>query len=262
MGKLQVRFREGYSKSHTLVNRNLLTKGRDLDMSTRQVMDITGTIEKGMWNYEEPFPKFDIKPLGRVPWVDCEVHCEVFYGLHSQTGTYLETPAHYYGNDKSYHTVDIPIEKLINIPCTILNISEENFTHIPERVPVTKDMLERCTGSQDIDEKSAVLIGTGWGRNWMNRAFLDRSPYFTYEAMMWLISKAPILIGTDFPRWENLREREGFFDKFYSEDILMLAPCVNLEKIKKSKALLTVLPVKISGTSCVPCRAVIMEEGD
>lgn len=36
VGKLQVRFREGYSKSLTLVNRNLLTKGRDLHMSTRQ----------------------------------------------------------------------------------------------------------------------------------------------------------------------------------------------------------------------------------
>ncbi len=33
--KLQVRFREGYSKSLTLVNKNLLTKGRDLYMSTR-----------------------------------------------------------------------------------------------------------------------------------------------------------------------------------------------------------------------------------
>lgn len=33
-GKLQVRFCEGCNKSLTLVNRNLLTKGRDLDMST------------------------------------------------------------------------------------------------------------------------------------------------------------------------------------------------------------------------------------
>ena len=94
----------------------------------------------------------------------------------------------------------------------------------------------------------------------MDQHYLEHSPYFTNEAMQWLISKKPFLLGTDFPRWENLIKPEGFFESFYTADILMLAPCVNLESIIKSKVKLTALPMNIPGTSCVPCRALIVEE--
>lgn len=41
VGKPQVRFCEGRNKSLTLMNRSLLTKGRDLDMSARRLYDDT-----------------------------------------------------------------------------------------------------------------------------------------------------------------------------------------------------------------------------
>lgn len=227
-----------------------------------KVTDITGEIKNGMWNYEEPFPRVSIKPLGQVPWAGCKVFCEVFEGLHSQTGTYIETPAHYFGNDKCYLAADIPVEKLLNIRCTILKPNKADFTIREDSFPITEEMLAECPGSDSICEGSAILVGTGWGSRWMDPSFLEHSPYFTRGAMNWLISKKPFLLGTDFPRWENLKKPEGFFKDFYNADILMLAPCVNLEKIMGINALLTVLPLKIPGTSCVPCRAVIMEEDD
>lgn len=227
-----------------------------------RVTDITGSIRKGMWNYEEPYPRFDMRSLGEVPWAGHEVCCEVFYGLHSQTGTYLETPAHYYGYDKCYLVDDIPLEKLMDIPCVIINIDEGYFSGNTKRMPVTDRILIDSLGGVDIEKKCAILIGTGWGKHWMDRRFLDMSPYFTKDAMNWLISKDPFLLGTDFPRWENIEKPEGFFDAFYAADILMLAPCVNIEKIRNSRARLTVMPVKIPGTCAVPCRAAVVEEGD
>jgi kynurenine formamidase len=115
-------------------------------------------------------------------------------------------------------------------------------------------------GDYSIAENCAILVGTGWGKHWSENFYLDKSPYFTYEAMKWLISKKPVLLGTDFPRWENLKKPEGFFNEFYSADILMLAPCVNLEKITKTKVKLTALPLRIPGTSSIPCRAVVIED--
>lgn len=94
----------------------------------------------------------------------------------------------------------------------------------------------------------------------MDKDYLNNSPYFTYNAMMWLIDKKPFILGSDVARWENLEKLEGFFPKFYEADILMLAPCVNLEKIIKPRVKLTVLPLKIPKTSATPCRAVIIEE--
>lgn len=227
-----------------------------------KVIDITGQIREGMWNYEWPFPEFRMRPLGKVPWVDKEVYCEIFDGLHSQTGTYLETPAHFYGNGNCYMIADVPVEKLVNIPCVVLKLEESLFDNSSERKPITREMLEGCEGSSNIPEGCAILVGTGWGKYWMDKCYLEYSPYFTYEAMKWLISKKPFLLGSDVPRWENLTRPEGFFADFYAADILMLAPCVNLEKVTCSIQMLTVLPLNVPGTSCVPCRGVLIEGSD
>ncbi len=213
-----------------------------------------------MWNYEEPFPRFKLRPLGDVPWVDGKVYCEIFEGLHSQTGTYLETPAHYYGNDNCYLVSDIPVEKLFNMKCSVININSGHFDNSQGRMPVTPEMLQKSCQNMRIEAGEAILVGTGWGSRWTERDYLERSPYFTKDAMAWLISKIPFLLGADFPRWENLARPEGFFEAFYAADILMLAPCVNLEKVAKCKVKLTALPLYIPGTSCIPCRAVIAEE--
>jgi kynurenine formamidase len=78
--------------------------------------------------------------------------------------------------------------------------------------------------------------------------------------MKWLIGKKPFLLGSDFPRWDHLTKSERFFPEFFAADILMLAPCVNLEAVRKPDVRLTALPLHIPGTSAVPCRAIVMEE--
>jgi arylformamidase len=224
------------------------------------VIDITGIMQEGMWNYEPPFPEFKIKPMPAVPWVKGDVYCELFEGVHSQTGTYLETPAHFFGNDKSYLLIDVPVEKLVNIDCVVLNISPNSPPNHAGRIPVTVGDLEDCPNSRYIKEGDALLIGCDWGKYWMDPKYLAHSPYFTFEAMMWLIGKKPVILGSDMPRWENLEKYEGFFPNFYTADILMLAPCVNLEIVKGARVKLTVLPLKIPRTSATPCRAVIVDE--
>jgi arylformamidase len=224
-----------------------------------RVIDITGTMQEGMWSYESPFPKFSIKPIPEVPWVKGDVYCELFEGMHSQTGTYLETPAHFFGNDKSYLLIDVPVEKLVNISCVVLNVKLSSPPNESGRVPVTVRDLEACENSRSIQEGDALLVGCGWGKHWMEKDYLVRSPYFTYDAMMWLIRKKPAILGSDSPRWENLEKYEGFFPDFYKADILMLAPCVNLDQVTRPRVKLTVLPLKIPRTSATPCRAVIVE---
>lgn len=224
-----------------------------------KIIDITGVIQEGMWNYEFPFPEFKLKKLPKVPWIKDDIYCEIFEGLHSQTGTYFETPAHNYGNSSSYLTNDVSVEKLVNIPCVVLNIVNEKFNNPESRISIEVEDLEDCLNHNKIQPGDAVLVGVNWGSRWMHESYLKNSPYFTNAAMEWLISKRPYLLGSDVPRWENLENPQGFFPKFYKSNILMLAPCVNLEQVKKDRVQLTVLPLKIAGTSTVPCRAVIIE---
>jgi arylformamidase len=225
-----------------------------------KIIDVTGIIDEGMWNYEEPFPKIKIKPLPPVPWVKGPVYCEIFEGLHSQTGTYLETPAHHYGNDNCYLLIDVSVEKLVNVPCVVLNLGMWDKDMSKGRRGITAADLEACPNAKDIREGDAILVGTGWGRYWMDEDYLNGSPYFTKEAMEWLIAKKPFILGGDSARWENLEKPEGFFTAFYEADILMAGPFVNLENVGTGRCRLTILPLKVPKTSCAPARAVIVEE--
>ena len=170
-------------------------------------------------------------------------------------------PAHFFGNDNCYLLSEVPAEKLYQMPCRVLMVT---LPESPEqsRPAVTSAMLEEAAGQQDIPKGCALLIGTGWGVHWRREDYLEKSPYFTYDAMHWLIKKKPFLLGSDFPRWENLERPQNFFSEFYRANILMLAPLINLEKLKSNNVLLTALPLKVPGTSCAPCRAVAVETED
>ncbi len=223
-----------------------------------RITDITGEIRDNMSGLPYPFPEFHLTELPQPDWVDGKVYCEIFEGLHSQTGTYIETPAHFYGNDNCYLMNDVPLEKLVNIPVSILTLEPTQFEK-DGRMPITAEMLSSTKGADFICEGDAILINTSFDIHWMESDYIDRSPFITKDAMQWLISKKPSILGSDFPRWENMDNPEGIFPIFYAADILMLAPVVNLRAVKSERASLTVLPLKIPGTSCIPCRAIITE---
>ena len=218
------------------------------------IIDLTGELYTGMWNYGDPFPALTVKPLPKVDWVKTDVYCEIFDGLHSQSGTYLETPAHLLG-DKSYPLISVGVEKLVDINTVILKL--DGFDLSAPNSPITKDALTSLDAFSEIKEGDAVLVSCDWGKYWYEKDYLTNSPYFTKEAIKSLIDKKPFLLGSDFPRWENIKKPEGFFPDFYAADILMAAPLINLEKCPETNGKLTVLPIKAEKTSCAPCRAIL-----
>ena len=223
-----------------------------------RIIDVTGKIKDGMWSYEPPFPTYHLKPLPEVPWVKDRVWCEIFDGLHSQCGTYLETPAHFFGNDNCYLLEDLPAEKLCDIPAVLISLPV--MSPKDEREGISAEDLEHALGDRTVPEGCALLVGCGWGKYWFDGRYLSKSPYFKRDAMEWLIRKKPFLLGSDIARWENLERPEGFFFDFYKADILMLAPLVKLEEVDSRKnLLLTALPLAVTGTSCAPARAIIKE---
>ena len=227
----------------------------------KKYIDITGTINNGMWNYDEPFPQINIKPLPPISWLGGKtVGCEIFEGFHSQTGTYLETPAHQYGHGNAYALIEVPVEKLYNIPCVVLNVGMWDINPILGCRAITLEHLQSCFNADQIREGDAILVGTGWSRYWFHPDYLKYSPYFTKEAMEWLLSKKPCLIGGDSARWDSNDDPQGFFGDFYAADILMAAPLANLESCTAARCKLTILPVKAAITSCAPCRAIVVEE--
>ena len=222
-----------------------------------KLTDVTGKIKNGMWSYGPPFPEYECVPLAQPEWVKARVYCEIFNGMNSQTGTYLETPAHFLGPEKSYDLDKVPIEKLTDVRASHIKLPPELFL-TGGRAGITAGMLERYSKG-GIKEGDALIFSCSWGKHWFEEKYLKQSPYLTYEAMKWLISKKPFILASDVARWDRTDKSEGFWDEFYAADILMLAPLVNLENVSTENLRLTVLPLNIADTSCAPCRAFIRE---
>ena len=225
-----------------------------------KIIDITGLIYTGMWDYGPPFPSYQLKEIPNPEWLSYKVYMEEFAGLSSQTGTYLETPAHSLGYEKSYPLIDVPVEKLVNVPTYVIQLDMEKLPLIDGRRAITKQALLDNCDEKKMKDCRCILVSTGWGKFWKEKNYAHDAPFFKYEAMEWIVSKRPFMLAADSSRWENIKKFEGFFPIFFGANILMLAPCVNTEKISREVVELTVLPLKIEKTCCVPCRAIVMEK--
>ena len=221
-----------------------------------KIYDVTGKISEGLWNYGPPFPDYRPRPLPQPEWVEARVWCDIFEGMNSQTGTYLETPAHLLGPESSYNLDAVDIARLVDLPVVHLKLSDG--IHRPgRRAAVTVPMLEEALGERSVDRGKALIISCGWGRHWFEADYLEDCPYITRDAMEWIVRRRPFLLGSDIPRWENLERPEGIFPIFYAADILMLAPLVIPEDMTGTDLTLTALPIRVTDTCCAPCRAII-----
>jgi len=216
------------------------------------IIDITGFIYEGMYGSGDPFPDVRIVPLPQPPWVRKTVYCEIFEGMHSQTGTYLETPAHWYGD--TYLLEDVPIDRVVDVPCTVLSLDPAPYVS-DRRVKITGDVIDRAIAAAGpIAPDTAVIVNCGWGKHWKEDNY-RLGPYFSKEAMASLIALKPRILSSDIPGWESREDPQGFFADFYAADILMLAPVMLPEQLPGSRCTLTALPIRVEGTSCAPCRA-------
>jgi len=217
-----------------------------------RIIDVTGPIYTGMWHYGPPYPEIKIEPLPRIPWLKHEVYSDIFVGMGSQTGTYIETNAHYFKDEKKIS--DIPLEKLFMIDAAILNLPKAKGP----KEPIRRE--EIASLKPEIHEGDAILFGSRWGQRWREGNFVRDSPYLTYDTMMWFLDHRPSILGGDIPVFDNPDNPQGFWEKFFRSGALLMAPLVDLEKVTKQRAKLVALPLKVEGTSCVPCRAIIVEE--
>ena len=222
-----------------------------------QVIDITGPIYTGMWNYSEPLGSIlgTFKASNMAFEFGGEKYSlEIFEGFKAQTGTYLESPGQYL--KERYYVSDVSADKLFMMQAYVLFIPFETLGEKDGKRFVSLDNLKDAQ-KYDIPEGAAILVGTGYGKNWQDKDFFMKSWFFKKEAMEYIISKKPFILGTDSAEWENPKNPEGIFKIFYPANILILASCINLELINRFKVYLTVMPFNVTGSFICPVRAVV-----
>lgn len=217
------------------------------------IIDISGSIEDNMWSYGDPYPAPLIKQIPPPDWLDYPVYSQTI-SMAVQSGTYLETAAHM---DQSRMPIDqLPLERCYMIDAVSLWIPRE--ANQPIRIADLEQALQESL--IELKPGDALLVGTGWDKQWNAPNFVTDPPYFLAEAIDWVLDHQLALLGSDTPRYDSPHDPQNFFPKFFQSDILLLAPLVNLGKVGTVRGKLTALPLKIQEACASPVRALWIPE--
>ena len=224
-----------------------------------KIIDASGEIFEGMWNYGPPFPEFKLRDIELPEWLKYKSYSQSFEGFHMLTGTYIVAPSHGLGPKNSYSLESVPIQKLYSIDAFVLRLDFEKLAKEGSNPYISCEDL-KSAGIEEIPENSSILLAAGYGRHWSDPDYLKNYYFIKKDAFDYILSKKPFLLGLDSPSMDNLNNPQGLSGYFYNHNVLLLAPLVNLEEIKSFKVKLTVCPLKFKKTTGSPCRVIITEE--
>jgi len=220
-----------------------------------RVIDITGPIFDGIWNYGGESKPFNFGKV-KMEYGGVEYGMDSLENMLATTGTYFESA----GDVHDYTIEDIPIEKLFMIDSYVLDMPYEDLKEEDNRPAISLEDIKK-SDIPDIPEKSGIILSTGYGKNWKEPDYVSKCPFLKKEAMDYLIDKKPFIVVFDTPAAENDKNPEGAFDRYFAENILTVTACINLEKIKKANVKLVVMPLRLTKVAMAsPCRAVVVED--
>lgn len=216
---------------------------------TELVRDITGWIYGGMWSYCPEYPGAETSELPHPAFLPPEypVYLQEFV-IGGQTGTYIETKAHV---DPSAEPVTaLPLDEFYR-PVVVIDAGEKRACE-----PVILEDIKHAEGC--IRPGDAVLIRAGWDAKWDDPDYVEGSPYIDCEAALWLIDRQIGLLGSDFPRFDDVSALQFPWAEFWDRVNLLLAPVTNLTGLSGRCGRLLAFPLKIRGACSTPCRAAII----
>jgi arylformamidase len=215
-----------------------------------RLIDVGGLMSHDMWPYSRLFPAVEVSELPCGPVSGLPANVQAVY-TPMLASTYLETAAHIYPQREK--VADLPLERLF---------TEAVFLRTPRgpKEAITSELILDALRREQVALSSgdSLLLATGWEHMWDDPDFITDSPYFTAEAMEWILEQGVGLLGTDAPQWDD--GRQGFFPRFFESDCLLLSPLVNLSAVSRPRVRLVTLPLKLAGVSAAPCRAIVIEE--
>lgn len=207
------------------------------------IIDLSGDITSGMWNYGHPNPEVEIKEVANIKnnnFLSSSISMSIL------SGSYLETGRHLYKNRN--YLDEFSLERFIST-ASVLNFQKNKSE------PITKNDLEKYENL--ILKNRSLLIGTKWDKNWNEDFYISESPYFTEEAVKFIMNLEVTLLGSDIPCYNSSINKNNVLKIYYREKKnLILAPLINIRKIPCEEIKLISLPIKIKNQCAAPCRAV------
>lgn len=159
----------------------------------------------------------------------------------SNTGTYIDCPFHRYAHGKDLSEVEL--EAFANLDAITINATDAQEIGIEF--------------FQDLEIRNkAVIVNTGWSKNWNTEAYFENHPFLTREAAEYLRDCGVKLVGIDSHNIDDTRgNSRPVHTILLGAEILIVEHLCNLEKLPVSGYLFSAVPPKFKGVGTFPVRA-------
>lgn len=186
-----------------------------------------------------------------IPW--STIHSDgynsemVFLSTHS--GTHMDAPYHFYNDGLRIH--EIPLDRLVG-EALLLDMARG-----PDGLVTRQDIIKWESEYRHMPRGASVIFQTGWNAKLGDDDYYTSNPGLAEDAAEYLASKNVALVGTDSPSIDT-----GNAASFPAHHILARSGAVNVENLANLDKLegpsfrFAILPLRITGATASPVRAV------
>ena len=158
------------------------------------------------------------------------------------TGTYMDSPFHRFADGTDL--AGLSLEKMVDLPGLVVRVTSATQRIGPE-----------AFAGIDVGGK-AVLIHTGWDRNWATEAYGSGHPFVTAEATEWLVTNGAALVGIDSLNIDDTADgSRPAHTKLLAAGIPLVEHLTGLEQLPDDGFRFTAVPAPVQGFGTVPVRA-------
>jgi kynurenine formamidase len=196
---------------------------------------------------------FPGSPLPKIiTWNKMDVHnyhSEVVF-MSTHTGTHMDAPSHFVTGVSSID--QIPVERFIS-RATLIKIAKAADELI------TTSEIE--ASKVKILEGNSIVFSTSWENEVDNDYYFSHNPGLSEDAAEYLINKKVNAVCIDSPSIDRGLDNNFPAHKLLlNKEILIVENLCNLSKIDKQNFTLVMIPLKLSGASGSPIRAIATDE--
>jgi arylformamidase len=162
--------------------------------------------------------------------------------LSGNTGTYLDSPFH--RDPDGADLSELPLSAVAGLEAVVID------AEMTDRRSVDVELVAANVGGR------AVLVRTGWDRNWGSDEYWTFGPHLSAEAVRVLAGARPALVGVDFSNVDDTNDpSRPAHTRLLRSGILILEHLCNLDDLPEKGALLYAVPLRISGGASFSVRA-------
>jgi arylformamidase len=222
-------------------------------MNARRFVDVSHPIEAGMVTYEGlPAPvvaEFLSRVASRGKYAEGTTFSIGRVEMVANTGTYVDAPFHRF--EKGPDVAGLPLDRLADLDGVVVDATAAGRAIGPERFGGF-DLLDR-----------AVLVRTGWSRNWRAPEYFRDHPYLTRAAAELLVRGGAALVGVDSLNIDDTRDGARPAHTLLLEaGIPIVEHLTNLDRLPRSGFRFHAVPAPLRAMGSFPVRAyAIVAEG-